>query len=639
MGDTNSDIQLLEEEKHRLNTFGDQSFVASLNNACLARAGFYMSQREKIVKCFACNVELKASDIHPRIDVLSFHKEKNPACPFIKQLLFQKIPRWKSFLSVADSLRYEKARADTFVDWPVAFLSPGKLAEDGFYYLRRHDHCACIFCRGIIGAWEETDTPRGEHSKHFPQCPFIKGKPVGNIPMKQSLILAKFSNFSCARVCNPLELNSRTTSEGVTTAISGDVTGLGRQSENCPSKITEKKNGINLKDIGLHEYRGPRHKEYITLDSRTNSFKSWPEGVKQQPCELAEAGFYYCGPGDHVRCFHCGNGICNWENGDVPWEVHAIFYPKCSYVLLTKGQEYVDKVQKRELSVNFNSPQNFIISESELDSLMELDVMCEVKALNFPEAHIREVLRKRVETTGIPFFNTEQCATAVFEYVEEKTRMFLEETYLEGNDDEVSSNVNNASVSTSPSTTNSTSSMPHNIAAALPELPRQTTSSPIVPLPQLKRHVPIIPLPRPMSQNTSQITPSSVVSGGNGLQQSSANGSFALENQDYLPSSSPLSAQTDFSEEKKVMPLSCELPSSGVKKVASVGEDKSGDKLREELDRARETVMCKVCLNADMSIVFLPCSHMATCASCALNLSKCPVCREEIKYTIKPIFS
>ncbi|XP_068240548.1 putative inhibitor of apoptosis [Palaemon carinicauda] len=634
MGEANSDIQLLEEEEHRLSTFGAQNFIASIENAQLAKAGFFFSSSDKIVKCFSCNVELKASDVQPGFKVLSFHKEKSADCPFIKKLISQKIPRWKSFLSVADSLRFEKARADTFVDWPLTFLSPEKLAEDGFYYLRRRDHCACIFCRGIIGAWEETDTPRGEHSKHFPQCPFIKGKPVGNIPMKQSLILQKFSNFSCDKVCNPLELNIRTTSaDTTTTSGDGDVTGLGRQSENCPSRITEKKNGINLKDFGLHEYRGPKHKEYITLDSRVNSFKHWPEGVKQQPCQLAEAGFYYCGPGDQVRCFHCGNGICNWEDEDVPWEIHALLYPKCSYVLLTMGQEYVDKMQNRPLNINFENMEKFVISESELDALMELDIMCEVKALNFPEAHIKEVLRNRVETKGIPFFTAEQCATAVFEYVEEKTRMFLEETYMESNDDEVT-DVNSRDIEPA-----STSVTPPDTAAALPGLPPNTTSSSVIPLPQIKRHIPISPLPRPTSLNSPQTTVPSVVNGSCGLQQSLSYENLPSESQNRMQRSLPLLTQMDFSEERKVMPLSCELPSLGMKKSASLGEDKSSDKLREELDRARETVMCKVCLNADMSIVFLPCSHMATCAACAVNLSKCPVCREEIKYTIKPIFS
>ncbi|MCL4125825.1 UNVERIFIED_CONTAM: hypothetical protein GTU68_066477 [Idotea baltica] len=90
-----------------------------------------------------------------------------------------------------DSLWYEEERLATFIDWPVKFISYQELAREGFYYLRTKDHCACAFCRGIIGAWEEGDTPRGEHLKHFPHCPFIQGKVTPNVPLQQGAILAR----------------------------------------------------------------------------------------------------------------------------------------------------------------------------------------------------------------------------------------------------------------------------------------------------------------------------------------------------------------------------------------------------------------------------------------------------------------
>lgn len=51
------------------------------------------------------------------------------------------------------------------------------------------------------------------------------------------------------------------------------------------------------------------------------------------------------GLSDHVRCFHCGNGLRNWEKDDIPWNEHARWYPECSYVLLKKGQDFIDKVR------------------------------------------------------------------------------------------------------------------------------------------------------------------------------------------------------------------------------------------------------------------------------------------------------
>ena len=98
--------------------------------------------------------------------------------------------RSKKFTSF-NSLKFENKRLETFIDWPVSWLKPNDLARDGFIYLRTLDHCACVFCRGKIGSWEEGDTPPGEHKKHFPHCPFVKGESVGNVPLSIENALLK----------------------------------------------------------------------------------------------------------------------------------------------------------------------------------------------------------------------------------------------------------------------------------------------------------------------------------------------------------------------------------------------------------------------------------------------------------------
>lgn len=50
------------------------------------------------------------------------------------------------------------------------------------------------------------------------------------------------------------------------------------------------------------------------------------------------------GVGDSVRCYHCGGGLRNWEDGDEPILEHARWYPDCGHVLLVKGPVYVKDV-------------------------------------------------------------------------------------------------------------------------------------------------------------------------------------------------------------------------------------------------------------------------------------------------------
>lgn len=52
--------------------------------------------------------------------------------------------------------------------------------------------------------------------------------------------------------------------------------------------------------------------------------------------------------------------------------------------------------------------------------------------------------------------------------------------------------------------------------------------------------------------------------------------------------------------------------------------------LEREEARLMHLVMCKICLDADACVVFLPCSHMVACGVCACFLEKCPVCRAKI---------
>ncbi|KAJ8315640.1 hypothetical protein KUTeg_007790 [Tegillarca granosa] len=55
--------------------------------------------------------------------------------------------------------------------------------------------------------------------------------------------------------------------------------------------------------------------------------------------------------------------------------------------------------------------------------------------------------------------------------------------------------------------------------------------------------------------------------------------------------------------------------------------------LQEENKQLRDRTLCKVCMEETVSIVFLPCGHLAVCHQCAPALNTCPLCRKFIKAT------
>lgn len=83
---------------------------------------------------------------------------------------------------------------------------------------------------------------------------------------------------------------------------------------------------------------------YSIESVRLASFTDWPISIVQKPHQLSDAGFYYIGKGDQVQCFSCGGGLKDWSPNDLPWEQHAMWYSKCKYLKLVKGQEFIDNI-------------------------------------------------------------------------------------------------------------------------------------------------------------------------------------------------------------------------------------------------------------------------------------------------------
>ena len=65
-------------------------------------------------------------------------------------------------------------------------------------------------------------------------------------------------------------------------------------------------------------------------------------------CLLHAHAFVFPGFGDCVRCFSCGGGLRNWEDGDIPWIEHARWYPCCEYLKQRKGDLFIEMHRHRE---------------------------------------------------------------------------------------------------------------------------------------------------------------------------------------------------------------------------------------------------------------------------------------------------
>ncbi|XDV46523.1 hypothetical protein PO909_014408 [Leuciscus waleckii] len=59
----------------------------------------------------------------------------------------------------------------------------------------------------------------------------------------------------------------------------------------------------------------------------------------------------------------------------------------------------------------------------------------------------------------------------------------------------------------------------------------------------------------------------------------------------------------------------------------------------EQLRRLQEERTCKVCMDKEVNIVFIPCGHLVVCKECAPSLRKCPICRGLVKGAVRTFLS
>lgn len=52
-----------------------------------------------------------------------------------------------------------------------------------------------------------------------------------------------------------------------------------------------------------------------------------------------------------------------------------------------------------------------------------------------------------------------------------------------------------------------------------------------------------------------------------------------------------------------------------------------------------DKILCKICLENESCVVFMPCKHMACCSDCSINFNKCIICRQNITSFLKIFIS
>lgn len=283
-------------------------------------------------------------------------------------------------------LNREDVRLQTFENesWDVPFLNTSQLAQIGFYYIGPQDTVRCHFCRVEIGKWEPDDHCFTEHSRWSPSCPLLRRQQTDNVPIDAEAlnqILPPITYDTCGvrgggvlirpnayaeRSFTPSAENELSSTESSARTSPERLEGAGSTSplrfsaaaaqsvpapamDNHPAAAApfpmQMMFSSGMGAVSPSSFN-PVTMPHLEIEAnRLKTFKEWPINLKMKPVELSDAGFFYTGMGDRVQCFSCGGGLKNWEDEDVAWEQHALWYPNCEYMKLIRGQKYIDAVQ------------------------------------------------------------------------------------------------------------------------------------------------------------------------------------------------------------------------------------------------------------------------------------------------------
>ncbi|KAL6480372.1 hypothetical protein MHYP_G00114050 [Metynnis hypsauchen] len=82
--------------------------------------------------------------------------------------------------------------------------------------------------------------------------------------------------------------------------------------------------------------------DWSAMRTRLNSFQAFPLVQKVSAERLARAGFYFTGESDRVRCFSCQKIVGNWRQGDTPVERHREVSPACKFLICAHKRNPLD---------------------------------------------------------------------------------------------------------------------------------------------------------------------------------------------------------------------------------------------------------------------------------------------------------
>ncbi|EFN86679.1 death-associated inhibitor of apoptosis 1 [Harpegnathos saltator] len=343
--------------------------------------------------------------------------------------------------------------------------------------------------------------------------------------------------------------------------------------------------------------------------ARLESFKNWPVPY-MKPERLAAAGFYFTGELDIVKCFECGTETYKWMEGDDPMVDHARQSPMCKFVRNTSCD---------------NVPIDVVPDISTVPPITEGRDVCGPYEYDFSSDYYSRCLTNSSSSiyAKYPQYKFYDIRLRTFDhwpasFKQHPDRLSLAGFYYTGKGDQVlcfhcGVGVKNWEPSDEPWEQHAIWFPNCNYLLKVKgwKYVEEITGQSI--------------LPKDL-QTESYIAK---MEGSVGTELGTKRAK--LDEEDRFPGPSSQSSQgTD---------------DSGLESMS--GDNSSVEGSNENLSDAEagcsksisDTTLCKICYDAEVSQLFLPCGHLVVCVACSKCIDICPVCRAHVTQQMKVYFS
>ncbi|CAF3808094.1 unnamed protein product [Rotaria sordida] len=221
-------------------------------------------------------------------------------------------------LDSTEEIEKTTEREKSFSHWFLSSPSRLGMITAGWFLdtTKETDSAICLYCGAEHNHWKYDDNPWSIHQKLSPDCPFL----LSSHPMHSSSVPTK------------------------------DLREIFIQ-EKIDSDVTQPNSTLIF----------PSKSYYRLPTRRYASFSTFPGGLPTNIEALVRSGFYYCGNGTRLQCYHCEIGITNfhhYSSNEINVQ-HLRQFPTCRYAQLSLEENaarstswFVDKKTSNDVDIN-----------------------------------------------------------------------------------------------------------------------------------------------------------------------------------------------------------------------------------------------------------------------------------------------